>query len=341
MAPRSALPPSRCAAATSSPGPWPGPVSRGLLAFSLREALWLAGTQIGGDILVAYPCVDAAAVGELAGDDRARERIALVVDAPEQLALIGSAVRAVAPARRGPVRVWLDIDCSLRVGPAHLGARRSPLHTVSEVVRAARAVGRSVKPVGSGHSFSPVALTDGVLVDLSGMCGLAGVDRNVARASALGLPAALGESVSLVRVRAGTLLRHLNQMLAEQGLAMPNLGDIDAQTISGALATGTHGTGARFPGLAACVTAVQLVLADASIVECSRHVRPELFAAARLGIGAIGSSPRSNSPACRRFSCGRRSARSGWTRCWSGCRPGVRTPTTSICTSFRTPTGRS
>lgn len=77
-------------------------------------------------------------------------------------------------------------------------------------------------------------------------------------------------------------------MLAEQGLAMPNLGDIDAQTISGALATGTHGTGARFPGLAACVTAVQLVLANASIVECSRHVRPELFAAARLGIGAIG-----------------------------------------------------
>lgn len=116
------------------------PGVEGLLAFSLREALWLAGTDVGGDILVAYPCVDVAALRELAADARARERIALVVDAPEHLGLIGSAVRAVAPGQRGPVRVWLDVDCSLRVASAHLGARRSPLHTVSEVVAAARAV---------------------------------------------------------------------------------------------------------------------------------------------------------------------------------------------------------
>lgn len=183
--------------------------------------------------------------------------------------------------------VWTNWAGNQTCRPVTVARPTTAVETAS-VVAAAASAGRRVKPVGSGHSFSPVALTDGVLVDLSGMCGLAGVERNVARASALGLPPALGESVSLVRVRAGTRLRHLNQMLAEQGLAMPNLGDIDAQTISGALATGTHGTGARFPGLAACVTAVQLVLTNASIVECSRHVRPELFAAARLGIGAIG-----------------------------------------------------
>ena len=87
---------------------------------------------------------------------------------------------------------------------------------------------------------------------------------------------------------AGTTLRALNAALAEFGLALANLGDIDAQTISGALATGTHGTGARLGGLATQIEALDLVLADGSLVTCSASAQPELFAAARVGLGALG-----------------------------------------------------
>ena len=62
---------------------------------------------------------------------------------------------------------------------------------------------------------------------------------------------------------------------------MANLGDIDAQTLAGALCTGTHGTGARLGGLASQVEALDLILGDDSLVTCSASSRPELFAAAR------------------------------------------------------------
>jgi FAD/FMN-containing dehydrogenase len=89
-------------------------------------------------------------------------------------------------------------------------------------------------------------------------------------------------------VRSGTTLRALNAELGGLGLAMANLGDIDAQTLAGALSTGTHGTGARLGGLATQVEALDLVLADGSLVTCSASSRPELFAAARIGLGALG-----------------------------------------------------
>jgi len=92
----------------------------------------------------------------------------------------------------------------------------------------------------------------------------------------------------LVTVRSGTTLRALHAALGGLGLAMANLGDIDAQTLAGALSTGTHGTGARLGGLATQVEALDLVLADGSLVTCSASTRPELFAAARVGLGAVG-----------------------------------------------------
>jgi FAD-linked oxidoreductase len=83
-------------------------------------------------------------------------------------------------------------------------------------------------------------------------------------------------------------LRTLNELLWRHGLALPNLGDIDAQTVAGTISTGTHGTGARFPGLAAQVVGCRIVLADGSVVDCSAEVEPELFGVARLGLGAFG-----------------------------------------------------
>jgi L-gulonolactone oxidase len=99
---------------------------------------------------------------------------------------------------------------------------------------------------------------------------------------------AVDAASGLVTVGAGMPLWKLNPLLAEHGLAMEILGDIDRQTISGAIATGTHGSSVRFGGIATQVRALQLVLADGSVVRCSATERPELFAAARVGLGALG-----------------------------------------------------
>ena len=154
-------------------------------------------------------------------------------------------------------------------------ARRAQPKTEAEIsaaVKDAAAAGLPVRALGSGHSFTPAAATTGLALDLSLWTGVTAADTRT----------------GLVTVRAGTTLRALNAALAELGLALANLGDIDAQTIAGALATGTHGTGARLGGLATQIEALDLVLADGSLVTCSASARPGMFAAARVGLGALG-----------------------------------------------------
>ncbi len=154
-------------------------------------------------------------------------------------------------------------------------ARRAQPRSAAEIsaaVKDAAAAGLRVRALGSGHSFTPAAATSGVALDLSLWTGVTAADTRT----------------GLVTARSGTTLRALNAALAEIGLALVNLGDIDAQTIAGALATGTHGTGARLGGLATQVEGLDLVLADGSLVSCSASARPELFAAARVGLGALG-----------------------------------------------------
>ena len=143
---------------------------------------------------------------------------------------------------------------------------------VALLVKRAAAAGRRVKAVGSGHSFTATAVTDGVAVRLDRVTGLREID---------------GES-RRVTVRAGTPLHELNRLLAAHGLAMANLGDIDRQTIAGATSTATHGTGERLGGLATQIVGLELVTGDGSVVTCSATERPELFAAARVGLGALG-----------------------------------------------------
>jgi L-gulonolactone oxidase len=140
------------------------------------------------------------------------------------------------------------------------------------IVRQAAARGERVKAVGAGHSFTAIARPENIQLDMGAMDGLHSGDR---------------ES-GMVTVGAGTGLRRLNDLLAGLGLAMTNLGDIDAQTISGAISTGTHGTGEQFGGIATQVAALEMVLADGSVVECSATERPELWSAARVGLGALG-----------------------------------------------------
>lgn len=151
-------------------------------------------------------------------------------------------------------------------------ARPTTVAEVVALVERARREGRRVKVVGSGHSFTGIALADDIRLELP----------------RLGSPAPGPPGSREVTVPAGMTLRQLHTWLAGHGLALPNLGDIDAQTIAGAIATGTHGTGAGFGGLATQVVGLTLVTGTGEVLRCSQTEHPEVFAAARVGLGALG-----------------------------------------------------
>lgn len=143
---------------------------------------------------------------------------------------------------------------------------------VQRAVRAAAGSGIPIKAVGSGHSFTGIAVAPGVQLALDDLTGL--VDR----------PTADG----LATFHAGTRLHEIPRLLAPYGLAMTNLGDIDRQSISGAISTGTHGTGAAFGGLAGQVRGVTLVTGDGELLRVDAVENAELLPAVSLGLGALG-----------------------------------------------------
>jgi FAD-linked oxidoreductase len=146
------------------------------------------------------------------------------------------------------------------------------LEQLRTAIGRAREAGLTVRAAASGHSFTDIACTDGQMLRLERMNRVLDVDR---------------ES-GLVKVEAGITLDRLSEELDRHGLALENLGDIDAQSLAGALSTGTHGTGARLGNLSAQVEAMELVLADGSVLECSRGSDPDTLRAARVGLGALG-----------------------------------------------------
>ncbi|MGW5528329.1 D-arabinono-1,4-lactone oxidase [Streptomyces xanthochromogenes] len=143
---------------------------------------------------------------------------------------------------------------------------------LAEAVRRAAEQGLTVKAVGTGHSFTATAATDGVLIRPDLLTGIREIDR----------------AAMSVTVEAGTPLKRLNAVLAREGLSLTNMGDIMEQTVAGATSTGTHGTGRDSASIAAQITALELVTADGSLLTCSEKENPEVFAAARIGLGALG-----------------------------------------------------
>src|SRR4051812_44691591 len=137
---------------------------------------------------------------------------------------------------------WVNWSGSQRATPARFAAPRSR-HELAEIVAGAPG---PVRVAGAGHSFSAGVVTDGTLLSLDALNRVLDVD---------------GE---LVRVEAGIRLKALSRELHVRGLAMPNLGDIDAQSLAGALATGTHGTGTGLPNLSGQLASVELVGPDGS-----------------------------------------------------------------------------
>jgi L-gulono-1,4-lactone dehydrogenase len=143
---------------------------------------------------------------------------------------------------------------------------------LADAVRGAAEDGLKVKAVGSGHSFTSIAATDGVLIRPQLLTGIRSIDRDA----------------MTVTVEAGTPLKRVNVALAREGLSLTNMGDIMEQTVSGATSTGTHGTGRESGSIAAQIRGLELVTADGSVLTCSEKENPEVFAAARTGLGALG-----------------------------------------------------
>jgi len=143
---------------------------------------------------------------------------------------------------------------------------------IQALVQSCRTQGRTLRVVGSGHSFTPLVATDDLLLSLDNLQGLVVVNRDRQE----------------VTVWAGTKLRMLGRLLFELGYAQENLGDIDAQSIAGAISTGTHGSGLQFGSLSTQVTGLRLITGTGELIDCSEDINPELFQAARLSLGCLG-----------------------------------------------------
>jgi L-gulono-1,4-lactone dehydrogenase len=175
---------------------------------------------------------------------------------------------------------WRNWAGNVSASPRRVASPRSAAEVADEVTRAATD-GLTIRMTGSGHSFTPTAVSDGVLLRPGGMVAIRSVD------------AAAGT----VTVEAGCPLHVLNAELLTRGLSLANMGDIQVQTVAGATQTGTHGTGRDIGGMAAQIAALELVLADGNTVTCSAGSpaggltvpgAAGLFDAARVGLGALG-----------------------------------------------------
>ena len=166
---------------------------------------------------------------------------------------------------------WKNWAGDQRCAPSEIACPTSEDELAQTVAQAA-ARGLPVRAAGSGHSFTDIACTDGLLIDTSGMQRVIDAD---------------AES-GLLTVQAGIKLHALGPLNAGRGLALENQGDIDRQALAGALATATHGTGARFGNLSTRVLGMRLVTASGAVLDVTHQSDPEGLLAARVSLGALG-----------------------------------------------------
>ena len=150
--------------------------------------------------------------------------------------------------------------------------RPDSVEEVGEIVRRADEAGRTVRAVGAGHSWSPLVITDDTLINLDKVDRIVSVNAEQQR----------------VTVQAGIRIKELTRVLSQHGLAMRNLGSIGEQSIAGAISTATHGTGIKLGGLHTQVVGMEVVTGDGRPLIISEDTDPELMAAARVSLGALG-----------------------------------------------------
>lgn len=166
---------------------------------------------------------------------------------------------------------WHNWSGSVQSAPQQVALPSSVdelVHMIGEYGRG----GYHIRVVGAGHSFTPLVQTDDVLMSLDNLQGIESIDKEQGTATVLG----------------GTRLFNLGNALLEHGLAQENLGDINVQSISGAISTGTHGTGMSFGSLSTQVAGLTLVTAAGEILECSPEQEPDVFKAGQVSVGMLG-----------------------------------------------------
>ena len=166
---------------------------------------------------------------------------------------------------------WQNWGRNVSATPTRVYAPRTT-DEVAHLVAHAAETGERIRPVGSGHSFTPIAAPSGAQLRLDHLCGILAVDR----------------AAQTVRVAGGTPLHELSPALEQVGLAMVNLGDIDRQTITGAVSTGTHGTGAMLTGLSGLVRGLTIVTGDGRVRRVTRESDPGLLRLLAISLGAFG-----------------------------------------------------
>jgi len=245
-----------------------------------QEGLELAAGVVGGSARERARLVEGAAIEERvdaladrppAGGVLARDALLAAHLARQRLAP-AQLLELWFPGHRGGTfpSMWTTWSGGESCAPLRIERPRSRTGVIAALDRAA-AAGVPVRVAGAGHSFSPAACTDGILLCLDALDRVLDAD----------------PESGLVHVEAGIRLRRLNEELLARGLALANLGDIDAQSLAGALATATHGTGGELPNLSAAVEEMDLVLADGSQRTLTR-ADSDLLRAARVGLGALG-----------------------------------------------------
>jgi FAD/FMN-containing dehydrogenase len=167
--------------------------------------------------------------------------------------------------------VWRNWAGNLEAEPTSIVHPSGEADIISLVRRAAREK-EPIRVAGSGHSFTPLCVTNGTLITLDGLQGLIAID----------------QATQTARIYAGTTVSQLGEPLLQAGLALANQGDIDYQALAGAVSTGTHGTGVAYGSFSTMVTGLRMVLASGEILFCSADTEPEMFKAAQLGLGALG-----------------------------------------------------
>src|SRR5699024_3086976 len=148
-------------------------------------------------------------------------------------------------------------------------------HTIDElmaIVKNSKQQGKSIRVVGAGHSFTPLVATSDIIISLRHIRGIDRIDREQ----------------DVVTVWGGTTLKDLGELLYSNGYAMENLGDINAQTIAGAISTGTHGTGQQFGNIPSQVVGLTLLTSNGELCHISTTENSHLLEAAKISLGMLG-----------------------------------------------------
>lgn len=168
-------------------------------------------------------------------------------------------------------KLWKNWSRSVVIEPEYFFEPES-IEDLVEIVEWCYKRDLTIRVVGAGHSFTPLVATSKVLISLDYLSGIESINREK----------------NLATVWAGTRLKDLGPKLYRKGYAMENLGDINEQSIAGAISTGTHGTGINYGSLSTQVEGITLLTAKGELLEISRKKNHEYFEAARLSLGLLG-----------------------------------------------------